>query len=109
MGRVGGVVAFVGLCVRLCVCACVRVCQRALTRKQTLGHGFEGQVAYWRACSVMLPSRPLARAAPLFPGKWTVFFDSKLHMRASMGELWAVYKSRVLQPWRVHNYSIHDL
>jgi len=42
----------------------------------------------------------------LFPRKWTVFFDSKLHMRASMGELWAVYVSRVLQPWRAHNYSI---
>ena len=44
----------------------------------------------------------------LFPRKWTVFFDSKLQMHASMGELWDVYKSRVLQPWRVHNYSIGD-
>lgn len=42
----------------------------------------------------------------LFPRKWTVFFDSKLHMRASMRELWSVYVSRVLQPWRAHNYSI---
>ena len=33
----------------------------------------------------------------LFPGKWTVFFDSKLHMRASMDELRAVYKSRVMK------------
>ena len=39
----------------------------------------------------------------LFPRKWTVFFDSKLHMRASMDELWAVYESRVLQPWRDHS------
>ena len=38
----------------------------------------------------------------LFPRKWTVFFDSKLHMRASMDELWAVYQSRVLQPHRDH-------
>jgi hypothetical protein len=36
----------------------------------------------------------------LFPGKWTVFFDSKLHMRASMDELWAVYQSRVMKPRR---------
>jgi len=42
----------------------------------------------------------------LFPRKWTVFFDSKLHMRATMGELWAVYISRVLQPWRAHNDSV---
>ena len=42
----------------------------------------------------------------LFPRKWTVFFDSKLHMRATMGELWAVYVSRVLQPWRAHNDSV---
>ena len=39
----------------------------------------------------------------LFPRKWTVFFDSKLQMRASMDELWAVYKSRVLQPRRDSN------
>ena len=39
----------------------------------------------------------------LFPRKWTVFFDSKLQMRASMDELWAVYESRVLQPWRDHS------
>ena len=36
----------------------------------------------------------------LFPGKWTVFFDTKLWMRASMDELWAVYNSRVLEPRR---------
>ena len=33
----GGVVAFLDLCVRLC--ACVRVCQRALTEKRTLRGG----------------------------------------------------------------------
>jgi hypothetical protein len=34
----------------------------------------------------------------LFPGKWTVFFDTKLHMRASMDELWAVYNAHVIKP-----------
>ena len=38
----------------------------------------------------------------LFPGKWTVFFDSKLHMRASMGELHAVYTSRVMKSRKFH-------
>ena len=57
-----------------------------------------------RSVSLRLFSK-LPKLSPhiLFPRKWTVFFDSKLRMRASMDELWEVYVSRVLQPWRVHN------
>ena len=39
-------------------------CQWALTQKQTLGSWFEGRAAYLSDCSVELPLRPSARAAP---------------------------------------------
>eukprot|EP00964_Phaeocystis_antarctica_P118567 scaffold82349_cov62-Phaeocystis_antarctica.AAC.5 len=39
-------------------------CQWALTRKRTLGSWFERQAAYSRDCSVVLPLRPSAKAAP---------------------------------------------
>ena len=39
-------------------------CQRALTERQTLGGWFEKWAAYLRDCSVELPLRPSAIAAP---------------------------------------------
>ena len=40
------------------------VCQQALTERQTLGSWFERQAANSSDCSVELPLRPSARAAP---------------------------------------------
>ena len=46
------------------------VCQRALTEARTLGSWFERRVAYLSDCSVKLPLRPSAIAAPPSEPSW---------------------------------------
>ena len=47
-----------------------QACQRALTETRTLGSWFERQVAYLSDCSVELPLRPSAIAAPPSGPSW---------------------------------------
>ena len=54
---------------------CSLLCQWALTQRQTLESWFEGQTAYLSDCSVELPLRPSAIAAPPLGPSW---FPSRL-------------------------------
>ena len=63
-----------------------QACQWALTGKQTLGSWFERQAAYSSVCSIELPLRPTARAAPPSgPRSFNRRLQAPKQRRVSMG------------------------
>ena len=77
-------------------------CQRALTRKRTLGSWFERWAAYLRDCSVELPLRPSAIAAPPSgpsgPRRDMAFTVGRESRSSILSSVWSVSPSPLSAP-----------